>query len=134
MDYLSELCADLEIDPRLGKTEGGRFVLPLNSELMIEIQPLKAGFYFYSPVRPCPKVKKEELLIQLMKANLFGQGTKGAALGLEGKENVLTLSLAIPYDMKYKFFREALEDFANIVNYWREEVDRHIQQAESGIF
>jgi hypothetical protein len=132
MDHLKELCDELHLNPDLEKTETGRFVLPLPA-MKIEVKPLDPGSYFYCPLAPCPKVKKEELFIQLMKANLFGQGTMGAAIALKGEENLLTLSLGMPYDMDYRAFKGALEDFANIVEYWREEIDRHVKQAEDTI-
>lgn len=68
-----------------------------------------------------------------MKANLFGQGTLGAALGLEPEQNLLTLSLELPYDMDYRHFKESVEDFTNIVDYWKVEVDTHVKLAKEGI-
>ena len=133
MDYLKELCEDLEIDSNLKKSKQGFYLLPLTDSLGLEIKPLDPGVFFYSPICPCPEVKREELFIQLMKANLFGQGTLGATIALHDEENLLTLSKAMSYDMDYRAFRDALEDFANIVEYWREEVDRHNQLAEGGI-
>lgn len=133
MDYLKELCEDLKIDQDLKRTEAGRLVLPLTPALKIEVQPLDPGIFFFSPISPCPTVKKEDLFIQLMKANLFGQGTMGSTIALKSDENLLTLSLGMPYDMNYRAFRGALEDFANIVEYWRVEIDRHVKQAEDGI-
>lgn len=132
MDYLKELCDELHLNPELEKTETGRFILPLPA-LNIEVKPLDSGVYFYSPIAPCPNLKKEELFIQLMKANLFGQGTMGSTIALKSDENLLTLSLGMPYDMNYSSFKGALEDFANIVEYWREEIDRHVKQAEDRI-
>jgi len=129
MDYLKELCEDLNLDPNLKKTELGRFILPLVPSLSIEIKGLDPGVYFFSPIEPCPKIKREELFIQLMKANLFGQGTLGAVLGLTPDENLLTLSSDFPYDMNYQAFKDSLEDFVNIVEYWKAEIKRHVQQS-----
>lgn len=128
MDYLKELSEELQIE--IKPTESGRFSLQLRAS-NIDIKPLDQGFYIYSPIAKCPTVKKEELFIQLMKANLFGQGTMGSVIGMN--DNLLTLSRGMPYDMDYRAFRGALEDFANIVEYWREEIDRHVKQAENGI-
>lgn len=133
MDYLKELCEDLELSADLEKSNAGRSVLPLSKTLRIEVQPLDPGVFLFSPIATCPELKREELYIHLMKANLFGQGTMGATLGLEPEENILTLSREIPYDMKYGPFREAIEDFANVVDFWREEVDRHVEMAKGGI-
>ncbi|NGX59405.1 MAG: hypothetical protein KR126chlam3_00556 [Chlamydiae bacterium] len=133
MEYLTELCQDLEISPNLEKDKKGFYLLTLNDSLQIRVLALDPGNFFFSPISPCPEIKREELFIQLMKANLFSQGTLGASIGLDQEENLLTLSRAMPYDMKYRAFREALEDFANIVEYWRAEIDRHIELAKGGI-
>jgi len=134
MEYLQTLCEDLNLPTDLEKTEKGFFLLPLSDSLQLEVKELDPGALFTSPICPCPEIKREELFIKLMKANLFGQGTFGAALGLSPEENLLTLSLAMPYDMNYRLFKESLEDFTNIVDYWREEVETHIQQAQEGIY
>jgi hypothetical protein len=57
-----------------------------------------------------------------MRANLLGQGTGKCRIGLEPQEKLLTLSLGLPYEMKYPTFREKVEDFINYVIYWREEI------------
>ncbi len=133
MDYLKELCDDLHLPSELEKTSSGHFALPLTSSLSVEVKPLDPGVFFYSPISPCPEVKREELFIQLMKGNLFGQGTLGGVIGLDPNENLLTLSSNIPYDVDYRAFKGALEDFVNIVEYWRDEIARHVEQAEGGI-
>jgi len=133
MDYLKELCEDLNLESNLKKSELGFYLLPLTDSLALEVKPLEPGVFFTSPICPCPEIKREELFIQLMKANLFDQGTMGATISLKDEENLLTLSRSMPYDMNYGVFKDALEDFANIVEYWREEVERHIEMSEGGI-
>jgi hypothetical protein len=34
--------------------------------------------------------------------------------------------------MNYKMFRDALEDFANYIDYWKAELFRHVEAAEEG--
>lgn len=133
MEYLNELCEDLEIDPRLQKSESGFYLLPLTDSVTIEIKSLNPGVFFYSPICPCPEIKQEDLFINLMKANLFGQGTLGAGIGIKEDQSLLTLSKAMAYDMNYRAFRESLEDFTNILEYWRVEVQRHIDLAKGDI-
>jgi hypothetical protein len=91
-------------------------------EIGLTMKELDPGIYFQAPVAPLPKQKREELLMLLMKANFLGQGTGGSALGLKEDESFLTLSLALPYEMNYKTFREAVEDFVNYVDYWKNRV------------
>lgn len=131
MNHVKQLCEDLEIDPLTAMTkEEGVFLFPLDS-LKIKIKDLNPGVYFFSPICPCPKEKLEELFIYLMKANLFGQGTFGSVIGLE--EESLTLSLALPYDMNYRDFKETMEDFVNTIDFWKDEVVRLKQLANEGI-
>ena len=90
--------------------------------MMKELDP---GIYFQALIAPVPEKKQEELFMLLMKANFLGQGTGGSTLGLKEDESYLTLSLALPYDMNYKAFKEALEDFVNFVDYWKNQVIQH---------
>ena len=88
----------------------------------MSIKELDPGLYFYTPLAPTPQPKKEELLTLLMKANFLGQGTGGSVIGLTEDESFLTLSLALPYEMDYKAFREAVEDFVNFIDYWKGQI------------
>jgi len=132
-ELLKTLTEELELEEAPKKEEGNLYHLSLNPEVSVTIQQLDPGVSFLGKIGPCPAVKREELFILLMKANLLGQGTGGATIGLDGNENFLTLSSAIPYDMNYKMFKDALEDFANYLDYWREELLRHKKLAEEGI-
>lgn len=132
MKHLEKLCEDLNIPSPTSRGES-TYIFSLNEQLQIDITTLESGVFFYSPITQCPKKKKEELFIYLMKANLFGQGTLGATIGLYAEENLLTLSLALTYDMNYTDFKGALEDFANIVLFWREEIKHHNQKAANEI-
>ncbi len=130
---LIELCEDLQIPSPTVSGEKGPYLLPLTDTIHVAVRMLDPGVYFSSPIAPCPKVKREELFIQLMKANLFGQGTLGATIGYKDDENLLTLSSAFPYDMDYRAFKESVEDFANIVDYWKGEITMHIRRAQEEI-
>lgn len=94
-------------------------------QLMISLKELDPGVYFFSKIAPVPPQKKEELFMYLMKANFLGQGTGEGVIGLTEDESFLTLSLALPYELSYLVFKEALEEFANFVDYWRREVEAH---------
>ncbi len=60
-----------------------------------------------------------------MEANLFGIGTRGAAIGLNEDGNVLTLSLELDYNSSYQEFKEKLEDFISVMDFWRKEALEH---------
>ncbi len=130
---LATLAEELEFDEIPKKEEGNIYNVSLNPEISIAVQQIDPGVSFLGKIGPCPTVKREDLFILLMKANFLGQGTGGAVIALDGNENFLTLSSLIPYDMNYKMFKEALEDFANYLDYWREELVRHKKAAEESM-
>lgn len=123
MDNLTKLCSELKFDPsELQKADDGSVLISLNESLAISVKFLEPGVHLHGVIAPCPKEKREELFMLLMKANFLGQGTFGAAIGLSTDEKSLTLSLAFPYEMNYRTFRGTIEDFANTIDYWRSEI------------
>ena len=46
-------------------------------------------------------------------------------LGMDKDELHLTLSQIIPHDLTFLMFKESVEDFANFLNYWRQELVSH---------
>jgi hypothetical protein len=119
---------NLETLPKLNEQKFYAFFL--NPETEVKIKELDPGVVLLANIGPCPQIKKEELFTYLMKANFLGQGTGGASIGLDDSENSLTLSSVLPYDMNYKMFRDAIEDFVNYIDYWKAELIRHKKTAE----
>ena len=119
-EYLEQLCKELEIElPKLD----GKKIFPLRlGKYLIHIKDLDPGVAMQGQICPCPKRKKEELFIYLMRANLLGQGTGGARIGIDKDDNFLTLSLGLPYEINYQIFRENVENFANYLIHWQREV------------
>ena len=125
---IKTLAEELEFEELPKKEEGDIYYVSLNPQMTIRVQQLDPGLSFWAKIGACPIAKREELFILLMKANLLGQGTGGAAIALDENENFLTLSSVLPYDMNYKMFKDALEDFANYLDYWSEELIRHVHK------
>jgi hypothetical protein len=123
--FIATLVQDLELGSMPAKEEKETFTLRLNDAMTIQIRQRDPGVFFWARIGECPRQKREELFMYLMKANFLGQGTGGATIGLDEHEKFLTLSFVLPYDMNYKTFKDALEDFANYLDYWREELNRH---------
>ena len=119
--FLKQLCTELEIDETPRLNEQKIYPFKIGKEL-VAIQDLDPGFGLQAHIGPCPKKKKEELFIFLMRANLLGQGTGGARIGMDPDGNLLTLSLGMPYEMNYQKFKETIEDFVNYLIYWRDTV------------
>ena len=127
---LQKLIEDMEMGETPQKNEMGAYPLVLSSDLQVNIKALDPGLFFYAPLAPLQPQKREELLIYLMKANFLGQGTGDAVIGLDSDEKSLTLSLVLPYDINYKAFKEALEDFVNYVDFWKAELARFKKESE----
>ena len=132
-ELLKTLAEELELEEIPKKDAENLYHLSLNPELSVTLQQLDPGVSFLGNIGACPAVKREELFILLMKANFLGQGTGSAVIGLDGNENFLTLSSVIPYDMNYKMFKDALEDFTNYLDYWKEELVRYKKLMEESI-
>ena len=131
--FLTTFAQDLELGEIPRRGEGNVYELQLNPYTVIAIRALDPGISFWSRIGPCPQVRREELFILLMKANFLGQGTGGGAIALDENENFLTLSSVLPYDMNYKKFKDALEDFTNYLDYWKEELLRHKKAADDNL-
>lgn len=122
---LTQLIDDLELESIAPKDENQTFHLAINPELTLSFKELNPGVLLFSSLGDCPAENREDLFLHLMKANLLGQGTGGGAIGLNAEEKLLTLSLALPYDMNERAFKEKVEDFANFTDYWKEELIRY---------
>lgn len=130
---IKTLAEELELGEIPCREENNTYLFPLNGDLTIRIHELDPGLAFWARIAPCPKEKREDLFILLAKANFLGQGTGNTTIALDENENFLTLSSVLPYDMNYKMFKDALEDFANYRDYWKEEIIRYNKAAQENI-
>ena len=108
------------------KIDPNTFNLNISDDIQIKtigIPSLKQ-IYFYSNITACPTEKRELIFTHLMKANLLGDGTGGATIGLDNDEKFLTLSYVMPYESNYENFKEQLEDFVNYLLFWEEEIKK----------
>jgi hypothetical protein len=120
--FLEKLCAELSIAPVPHLNENKTYLFRFSPKIEITLADLHPGVAMRSNISLCPKEKREDLFIYLMRANLLGQGTGGARIGLDEKESNLTLSVGLPYEMNYHAFKEAFEEFVNHLVYWRDVV------------
>lgn len=128
-EHIKELCEELEIREIPKPNEKNIYSFEVVKGVPIEMKDLNPGVFLKGKIDECMKEKREDLFIALMQANLLGQGTGGAAIGLDGDEKFLTLSLALPYEMNYRAFREYLEDFVNYLLYWRSYIQKAKEEA-----
>ncbi len=121
-NLIDQLSKELELEGSLATETAGVFALPLEEDLTVTISPLgQMGVSFRCDFAKCPDSKNEELFKEALLANLFGQGTAGAVIGLNEGKKQLTLLHDIPYIVDFPHFKGALEDFINTVDFWREE-------------
>jgi hypothetical protein len=123
--YIEQLIKEMELEGGLATQVPGVFAFPLEEDLTIEISDRPPGFVLSCHLSSLPSTHQEELLTRLMLGNLFGQGTKGAVLGISEDGNVLTLTQVVDYNADYKEFRDILEDFVNTIDVWREETAKY---------
>ena len=119
------LAAELKLSAIPQKDKNGFYQVKISPTLEVAVHSLEPGVFMTSNILLLPKEgSKEAFYIYLMKANMLGQGTGGSAIGIDDKEKYLTLSLTLSFEISYKVFHEALEDFLNYIDYWREEIPR----------
>ena len=117
--FLEKLCAELNLAPAAKRNDGKSYSFHFSGETEVFFADLYPGVEMRAVICACPINRREDLFIHLMRANLLGQGTGGARIGLDDKEKNLTLSLGLPYEMKYDAFKGAFEEFVNHLVYWR---------------
>jgi hypothetical protein len=123
-DWMRDFAQELETGS-LATESPGSYEIPMDEDLKIAVTSLGQGYNLFSVLAACPKINKENFFSKVMQANLFGQGTHGAVLGLTEEGNMLTLSQFVDYTTNYKDFRDVVEDFINTVDFWREEARNH---------
>lgn len=126
---LQELALILELQPP--SVEKKHVIRMMFSPIhTIEFRELPTGFSIWSNIGACPHKNKEDFYLFIMRANFLGQGTGNSVIGMDLEEKYLTLSSYIPYEVDFRKFKEIVEEFLNFVDYWKEELARHIAQAD----
>ncbi len=121
-DYLTLLSEELDLEPPLSLNDQKEVIFSI-SDKDILLKDLSPGFYCHAPITPLPEKKREDIFMQIMQANLLGQGTGGSIIGSDQDEKNLTLSLHIPYEINYSTFKEKVEDFVNYLLFWQEKIE-----------
>ncbi len=120
-EFMAQIAKDMETDP-FNQEPPGTYNLPFGEDFIITAtQPLGSGIHLTAVVAACPKDQQDMFFTQALLANLFGQGTKGAILGLNSQGTQLTLSKVLDYNIDYKEFKNEFEDFINACDFWHDE-------------
>lgn len=120
--YMRQLSKELEADPPMEPIEGGVYEYLLEEDLAVRIKALQPqGFIFTATLGVVPKDREEDFLLTMLSGNLFGKDTFRAVLGLDASGKQIVLSRTITARIDYREFKEILEDFVQILTYWRQE-------------
>lgn len=122
---IEQLSHELSMEDVITSTEDHRYLLPFDNHIEVQVLDLEKGYLIKGVIGACPQQNKESFLLKTMEANLFGRGTRGAVIGLNDEGKVLTLSLELDYNSSFQDFKEKLEDFISVIDYWRKEATKH---------
>ena len=116
---VSQLGEDLKAEEVFTPLPTGAYSLPFEEDIDIQISQDAQFFLLKGIIGPVPKEDKDNFLLSVMESNLFGIGTRNTIIGLSDDENLLTLSAELDYNSTYRDFKEKIEDFISVVNFWR---------------
>ncbi|MDE3055585.1 MAG: type III secretion system chaperone [Verrucomicrobiota bacterium] len=119
---LEIVCKEVDLPPAKEVERGRCFILPFAPGIEIKLSDLQPGVSMSASLIACPKRNKEDLFIYVMEANLLGQGTGSARIGMENEE--LMLLSGFPYELDASLFKDKLEEFLNTLLYWRKDLER----------
>lgn len=120
-DYMKQLSYEMGLDDPLKVEISGNYLLPLDDQTSISIGRSQQGISFTTTVTDLPAFRRGELIHEMMDANLFGQGTINGILALDARGKQIILSRHLDHEVSYGEFNEILEDFVNLVDFWKEE-------------
>jgi hypothetical protein len=120
-DNLVKLLKELNLgDTSDVRRDESSFTLELaGTEVMLRDEP--PGIHFFSKVAEFPEADQEKMCIKLLGANFLGQATKRAGLGLTEDGKYVVANAFYPTIKGYREFHDAVEDFINVVNFWKKE-------------
>src|SRR4051794_20113549 len=117
--HVQKLGQELGMEDQISSPEAGHFRIPLIQNIEVEaFQSPQGHSTFRGTIGPLPQQNGEEFAARTLEANLFGRGTRGAVIGLDEDGNLLTLTMEVDYNETYKEWKERLEDFISVIDYW----------------
>ncbi len=123
---IKKLSKDLEVpEAGLATEVPGCYSIPIAEGIAVALSPVVGGIQMKCSVAPFPASGGESFATDAMLANLFGQGTQGAILGLSLDGKTVMLSRVVDDGIGYKEFREIFDDFIVAIDYWRDEALTH---------
>lgn len=123
--FVQQLMKDMDIKESLATEVPGVYAIPVDENTTAVAATIPRGFSLRCDIGPINPENEDLFFSHALQANLFGQGTEGNILGLDGEGKKLILSREIDYNIEYKEFRDIIEDFLNSVDFWREEAQAY---------
>lgn len=122
-EYIKKLIQELSLggEPLSGEVESFPILME-GVEVMLRSMP--PGILYTATIAPLPEEKAEEMMSTLLRGNFCGQATRKAYLGLDESGHNVVATMLIPEVRSYKEFRDMLEDFGNVVAFWKEELTK----------
>lgn len=125
--YMKEYEREMGVSEPFQKPTPESYSIPFDKGFNVIITESPVGFSLFSEFNVLPKSEGEAFYLKALTGNLFGKGTRGAVLGINEKENMLTISQVIDYNIEYKDFKEIIEDFITTIDFWKNEVDAKVK-------
>ncbi len=116
------LASELKMENDITAHENGHYTLAFADEIDVEAFELSKSLLLKGNIAAAPEKNREAIFIQIMEANLFGSGTRSATIGWLESDNMLTLCRELDYNCSEKEFKEKLEDFVSVIDFWRKRV------------
>ena len=116
---------DYATEGEITHSEAGVYKLPFEGGIVMQAIELEKGALLKGDIGPKPEQNTESFLLKVMESNLFGTGTRGGVIGLQEDGKHLTLALELEDRCPYKTFKEKVEDFISVLDFWRNEALRH---------
>lgn len=123
-EFISQLQKELDLQGPAGSEGEVLFAFALEDNV-IAIQDYAPGFLLSCNLGPIPEDKIDDFFALMLRGNLFGQATRFGVLGLDENGMNVTLSFAEPRKVQYRDFRNAVEDFINVIDYWKTQIKNH---------
>lgn len=121
-DFIEQFQKEMEFKEPLGSRDTGIYAFMLNKTEIGITNEAPSGFRMMATLDDLPAEKQEALMTHMLRANLFGQATAGAFLGLNEKGTTVLLQKVCTMVKSYQEFKMAIEEFLNAVDFWSKEI------------
>jgi hypothetical protein len=123
-EFITKLQQELGLQGPTGAQGDFLFAFALE-DTIVTISDFAPGFQLSCNLGPIPEQKIEDFFALMLRGNLFGQATRFGTLGLDENGLNVLLNYTESRKVQYLDFRNAVEDFINVVDYWKNQIKNH---------